>query len=279
MTTTDYISSVSLLPTRDFLEYVARKQWGTEASYGVGISTITPLFYSTTNSEWLCLNSESEFLTSPQGTVAIKNPFSYTRLESSPVFVALDNLSIPSNKLNNAKSLFLFREVGGVKQVVNASNYAKTNITTAPLIDCFSRECLTWFSSSVDWFAGFGFSSQSLTSFVVNDDGIILSKSSDVLSGIIESSTANVSYTNIQVLNTVSTLTPWVSLQLSTGVSYISSPSLVDQANILFLYSVDKNNDSLVAFSYGYTTPLSQGVSYDMIVTDISFSSEDIVII
>lgn len=28
-------SSVSLLPTIEFLEYIAKKQWGSEASYGV----------------------------------------------------------------------------------------------------------------------------------------------------------------------------------------------------------------------------------------------------
>jgi hypothetical protein len=146
-------------------------------------------------------------------------------------------------------------------------------------LDCFSRECLTWFSSDVDWFTGFGVSSQSLASFVVNDDGIILTKSSDLLETIIENSTASLPYTSISILNTISELTPWVSLQLSTGVSYISQPELTDQANTLFIYSVDSNADSLIAFSYGFTAPLSQGISYDMIITDISFSSEDIVII
>jgi hypothetical protein len=35
MTSPDYVSSISLLPTVDFLEYIAKKQWGSEASYGV----------------------------------------------------------------------------------------------------------------------------------------------------------------------------------------------------------------------------------------------------
>jgi hypothetical protein len=143
-------------------------------------------------------------------------------------------------------------------------------------LDCFSRECLTWFSSDVDWFTGFGVSSQSLASFVVDDNGIILTKSSDLLSGIITKSVTTVDYTNIQVVNTVSTFTPWVSIQLSTGVQYMGGDD--DKANILFLYSVDKDNDSLVAFAYGYTAPIST-VSYDTMVTDVSFNPEDIIII
>lgn len=281
ITNPSYISSVSLLPTVEFLELVAKKQWGSTVSYGLGISTTVPLFGSTTNSEYLCLNSESEFLTSPVGTLSIKNPFVYTQPESSPVYIGYGNLSIPSAKLSRAKSLFLFRIGDDGNEVITVSNYDKkqNNITTAPPIDCFSRECLTWFSSTVDWFTGFGVSSQSLASFVVDDNGIILTKSSDLIPTIIDNSTASLPYTNIQVLNTVSSMTPWVSLQLSTGVNYISQPELTNQANILFIYSVDSNADSMVAFSYGFTAPLSQGVSYDMIITDISFSSEDIIII
>jgi hypothetical protein len=85
-----------------------------------------------------------------------------------------------------------------------------------------------------------------------------------------------VDYTNIQVLNTVSELTPWVSIQLSTGVQYMGSED--DKANILFLYSVDKDNDSLVAFAYGYTAPIST-ISYNMMITDVSFDSKDIITI
>jgi hypothetical protein len=131
---------------------------------------------------------------------------------------------------------------------------------------------MTWFSSNVDWFTGFGVSSQSLASFVVDDNGIILTKSSDILAGVIPESVTTVDYTNIQVLNTVSELTPWVSIQLSTGVQYMGSED--DKANILFLYSVDKDNDSLVAFAHGYTAPIST-VDYNMMITDISFNSED----
>jgi len=277
MTTTDYISSISLLPTVDFLEYIAKKQWETEASYGVGFSTIPPLFYSTTNSEWLCLNSESEFLESPQGTAAIKNPFSYTRPESSPVLVSFNDLSIPSNKIVKAKSLFLFRIGDNGSEVISVSNYDKNpdNITTAPLLDCFSRECLSWFSSDVDWFTGFGYSSQTLISLIVNNEGVITVKSDDILRGIIDNSTTEIPHTNIQILGSVSTLSPWVSIQLSTGVSLINTE---DKANILFLYSVDKNNDSLVSFAYGYTSPEGQGINYDKIVTQVSFNSEIIII-
>ena len=276
-TTTDYVSSVSMLPTIEFLELVAKKQWDSTVSYGLGISTIVPMFHSTTNSEWLCLNSESEFLESPKGTISIKNPFAYTRPESSPVYIGYNDISIPSAKANKAKSLYLFRiDEDGKNEVIMVSNYDKKpdNITSAPPIDCFSRECLTWFSSDVDWFIGFGVSSQSLASFVVDDNGIILSKSGDILSGVISKSVTTVDYTNIQVVNTVSTFTPWVSMQLSTGIQYLGAEE--DKANILFLFSVDKNDDSLVAFAHGYTSPTVQ--SYDKIVTDVSFNSGIIII-
>ena len=268
-----------MLPTLEFLELVAKKQWDSSASYGLGISTIVPMFHSTTNSEWLCLNTEAEFLEAPIGTISIKNPFAYTRPESSPVYIGYNDISIPSAKANKAKSLYLFRiDEDGKNEVIMVSNYDKKdqNVTTAPPIDCFSRECMTWFSSDVDWFTGFGVTSQSLASFVVDDNGIILTKSSDLLSGLITKSVTTVDYTNIQVVNTVSTFTPWVSMQLSTGVQYVGGDD--NKANIMFLYSVDKDNDSLVAFAYGYTAPIST-ISYDIMVTDVSFNSEDIIII
>ena len=279
-TTTDYVSSVSLLPTIEFLELVAKKQWDSSASYGLGISTIVPMFHSTTNSEWLCLNTEAEFLEAPIGTISIKNPFAYTRPESSPVYVGYNDISIPSAKANKAKSLYLFRiDEDGKNEVIMVSNYDKKpdNVTSAPPIDCFSRECMTWFSSDVDWFTGFGVTSQSLASFVVDDNGIILTKSSDLLSGLITKSVTTVDYTNIQVINTVSELTPWVSVQLSTGVQYMGSED--DKANILFLFSVDKDNDSLVAFAHGYTAPGKQGFLYDIIETQIYFDSSEIIVI
>ena len=279
-TTTDYVSSVSMLPTLEFLELVAKKQWDSDVSYGLGISTIVPMFHSTTNSEWLCLNSESEFLESPNGTISIKNPFAYTRPESSPVYIGYNDISIPSAKANKAKSLYLFRiDEDGKNEVIMVSNYDKKpdNVTTAPPIDCFSRECLTWFSSDVDWFTGFGVTSQSLASFVVDDNGIILTKSSDLLSGLITKSVTTVDYTNIQVVNTVSTFTPWVSMQLSTGVQFVGTED--DKANILFLFSVDKDNDSLVAFAHGYTAPVKNNMYYDRIILDVLFSDDEIVII
>lgn len=274
-----YIPLITMFPTVEFLGDIAKKQWGTENSYGVGFSTIVPLFGSTTNSEWLCLNSESEFLENTWGTVSIKNPFAYTRTESSPIYVGYNDVTISSNKIKGAKSLFLFRIGEDKNEIVTVSNYDKkqSNITTAPPIDCFSRECLTWFSSDVDWFTGFGISSQSLAPFIVDDDGIILSKSSDILAGVIPESVKTVDYTNIQVINTVSTLTPWVSMQLSTGIQFLNSAS--DDINLLFLYSVGENNDSMVAFCHGYTAPFSQGIGYGTIITDISFNSEDIIII
>jgi hypothetical protein len=279
-TTTDYVSSVSLLPTIEFLELVAKKQWDSSASYGLGISTIVPMFHSTTNSEWLCLNTEAEFLEAPIGTISIKNPFAYTRPESSPVYVGYnDSVKIDKNKINKAKSLFLFRIGDEQNEIITVSNYDKTdrNVTTAPPLDCFSRECMTWFSSDVDWFTGFGVTSQSLASFVVDDNGIILTKSSDLLSGLITKSVTTVDYTNIQVVNTVSTFTPWVSMQLSTGVQYVGGDD--NKANILFLFSVDKDNDSLVAFAHGYTAPIFLSPAYDTIETYIYFDSSEIIVV
>jgi hypothetical protein len=279
-TTTDYVSSVSMLPTVEFLELVAKKQWDSTVSYGLGISTIVPMFHSTTNSEWLCLNTEAEFLNSPIGTVSIKNPFAYTRPESSPVYVGYNDISIPSAKANKAKSLYLFRiDEDGINEVIMVSNYDKKpdNVTTAPPLDCFSRECMTWFSSDVDWFTGFGVSSQSLASFVVDDNGIILTKSSDILSGVIPESVTTVDYTNIQVINTVSKSSPWVSIQLSTGVQFLNSAS--DDINLLFVYSVDKDNDSLVAFAYGYTTPITSSLEYDLIESQVYFDKNEIIIL
>lgn len=271
-------SSVSLLPTIEFLEQIASVQFGTESSYGVGFSKLKPDFFSTTNSEYLCLNSESEFLTSSIENIKIKNPFEYSRSNSSPIHVAINNLSVKSKVLNNTKSIFLYRLNGANKEIITVSNFDKNpdNITTAPLIDCFSRECLTWFSSDIDWFVGFGESSQSLTSFVVNNEGVILTKSLDILDKIIPDSTKAINHTNIQVLNTVSTFTPWVEIQLSTGASLSSqlvesSKNNNDQANMIFLFSVE-NNDSMVAFAGEYTI-------YDSIKTKISFSSDDVIII
>jgi hypothetical protein len=279
-TTTDYVSSVSMLPTLEFLELVAKKQWDSSASYGLGISTIVPMFHSTTNSEWLCLNTEAEFLEAPIGTISIKNPFAYTRPESSPVYIGYNDISIPSAKANKAKSLYLFRiDEDGKNEVIMVSNYDKKpdNVTSAPPIDCFSRECMTWFSSDVDWFTGFGVTSQSLASFVVDDNGIILTKSSDLLSGLITKSVTTVDYTNIQVVNTVSTSTPWVSMQLSTGVQFVGTED--DKANILFLFSVDKDNDSLVAFAHGYAAPVKVRWGYDNIESQIYFDTSEIIII
>jgi hypothetical protein len=112
---------------------------------------------------------------------------------------------------------------------------------------------------------------------VVDDNGIILTKSSDILAGVIAESVTTVDYTNIQVINTVSELTPWVSIQLSTGVQFLNSAS--DDINLLFLYSVDKNNDSLVAFAHGYTAPITTALEYDLIESQVYFDKNEIVII
>lgn len=266
-------SSISLLPTIEFLEQIASIQLGTDVSYGVGFSTITPLFYSTTNSEWLCLNSEAEFLKSPQGTAAIKNPFDYARPESSPVFVALDDITISSNKLNRAKSLFLFRLDGTNKEILTVSNYSRLsdNITTAPPLDCFSRECLTWFSSSVDWFMGLGLN-ESLETITDGVNFAIVNKSEDLINSIVTSS-SKIPATLIESINIPSSNSPYVSIGFGSGIQYSG-----DGINTLFLYSVDTNNDSLVAFADNFDSNQTS-VYFSFIEVEFSFSPNNIVVI
>lgn len=284
-TTTDYVSSVSMLPTVEFLELVAKKQWDSTVNYGLGFSTITPLFGSTTNSEWLCFNSEAEFLENTRGTVAIKNPFAYTRPESSPVYIGYNDITISSSKLRGAKSLFLFRIGDGEdkNEVITVSNYGKMDkdTTTAPPIDCFSRECLTWFSSDVDWFTGFGQMPASLPILVVDNNGALLSKSEDIIEGLIDKSSVQIGVTSIQVINTVSELSPYVVIEFATGVGYSTEITTPTSPDTLFLFSVDKNNDSVVAFAYDYnnssTTP--DNLSFNSLTTKIYFDSQEIIVI
>lgn len=271
-TTPDYVSSVSLLPTLEFLELVGKKQWDSTVSYGLGISTIVTRFHSTTNSEWLCLNTEAEFLESPIGTISIKNPFAYTRPESSPVYVGYNDISIPPAKANKAKSLYLFRiDEDGKNEVIMVSNYDKKpdNVTSAPPIDCFSRECLTWFSSDVDWFIGFGNLSGSLDEIIDSENGIISEKSSSIINSKIESFPIN--YSNIQIVGSVSTLSPFVVIQLSTGVQY-NEPLSHD---IMFLY----NSDDIVSFAHQFDDMQSEIANNMIILTEVSWSSNDGIVI
>ena len=272
MTSPDYVSSISLLPTVDFLEYIAKKQWGSEASYGVGFSPIIPEFYSTTNSEWLCLNSESEFLTSPLGTAAIKNPFSYTRPESSPVFVALNDLRVKPTQIKNAKSLFLFRIGDNGNEVISVSNYDKNsdNTTTAPPLDCFSRECLSWFSSDNDWFTGFGNFSGSLSDLILDKEGVIITKSEDIINSLNYSTTQAISHTSIDFYEPT-TLAPYAFIRFGTGVIFEPQPDI----NTVFLFTVN-GDDSLVSFAHQGlgTSPINATIELS-----ISFKSTDIIII
>lgn len=270
MTSPDYVSSISLLPTVDFLEYIAKKQWGSEASYGVGFSPIIPEFYSTTNSEWLCLNSESEFLTSPLGTAAIKNPFSYTRPESSPVFVALNDLRVKPTQIKNAKSLFLFRIGANGNEVISVSNYDKNldNTTTAPPLDCFSRECLSWFPSTTEYFVGFG-NVGLLNELIIDDNGVVLTKSEDILSSIISGSIQPCPHSNIQVMGTASTLTPFVTIQLASTIEYSG-----DNFNLLFLY----DSNSIAAFVCQFEDNQTE-FNCPILLTEVRWNNSDLVII
>lgn len=264
-----------MLPTLEFLELVAKKQWDSGVSYGLGISTIVPMFHSTTNSEWLCLNTEAEFLEAPIGTVSIKSPFGYTRPESSPVYVGYnDSVRIGKNKINKAKSLFLFRIGDGQNEIITVSNYDKTdrNVTTAPPLDCFSRECMTWFSSDVDWFTGFGTLSGSLSELIVEDNGIVTNKSEDILTNLIPFSTKPVYYSNIS-FSTVTTLSPFIAIKFASEVEYVKTESTPDY-NILFLY----NSDSLVAFA-GDVVSENESFYSESLKTKVYFNSQEVIII
>lgn len=264
-------SSVSLLPTIEFLEQIASVQFGTESSYGIGFSKLKPEFFSTTNSEWLCLNSESEFLTSSIENVKIKNPFEYSRNDSSPVHIAVNELSVKSNVLSDTNSIFLYRLNGKNQEIITVSNYDKNpdNITTAPPLDCFSRECLSWFGSDIDWFVGFGDISGSLNKLEFGDNVIVISKSENILSSLIEGSEISCPYSNISVLGSITTLSPFVNIQFSTSAEYNQTPNY----NCIFLY----NSDNIVSFACQFEEP--QRASYNTIDLNISFSNDDIIII
>lgn len=260
-------SSVSLLPTIEFLEQIASVQFGTESSYGVGLSKLKPEFFSTTNSEWLCLNSESEFLTSSIENIKIKNPFEYPRNSSLPVHIAINNLSVKSKVLNNTNSVFLYRLNGKNQEIITVSNYDKNsdNTTTAPPLDCFSRECLNWFNTSIDWYIGIG--SDTLESLDVDGNIAIVSKSEDILNSLITSS----SKVPTEVSNKPSSDSPYVSVVFGTGIVYQG-----EAINSLFLYSVDED-DSLVAFAEQFKGQTS--IDFAFLDIEISFQSNQIIII
>lgn len=279
MTTTDYVSSVNLLPTIEFLENVSRTQWTTDTSYAIAFSTAPYRFFSTTNSEWVCLNSESELLGSKFGTASIKTNFNSSRPDSSPALLSFNDLKIPVKSVKNAQSVFLYRNDGQTEEIILNANFSKSgdNQTSAPLLDCFSRECMSWFSSEADYFIGFGSMSSSLSELIVNDDGVIISKSEDILSSLIPESTQSCPYTSIQIINTVSSLTPYVTIQFSTGVEYINTES-TPNPNIIFLFSV-KNSNSLVSFAGQYTAPQLTELSYSSIETKIYWQNQEVTII
>ena len=269
MTTSD---NISLLPTVDFLEHAAKKQWGANNDYGVGFSPVVPEFFSTTNSEWLCLNSESEFLASPLGTAAFKSPFNYTRPESSPTFVALDDISIEQRKIGKAKSLFLFRIGESQPEIITVSNYDKNpdNITTAPPLNCFSRECLSWFDTNNDWYVGLGLNNNSITILTDNSSGVIINDSNEITDDMVTSS-SKIPSTLIELVGLSSTSSPYVSVCFGSGIHYQGD------VNTMFLYSVN-GDDSLVAFA-GQFTKNQTSVEFSSIDIEISFQSTDTIIV
>lgn len=231
---------------------------------------------STTNPqpEWLCTNLEVEFLEAPLGTEAFKTAsFGYTRVETSPVFVAFDDISIDKGIASKTKSLFLFR-IGTASEIITVSNYDKEedNMTTAPPIDGFSRECLSWFSSDVDWLIGFGTISNSITSLIVEQDGIITTKSADLLDSIIPESTRVCNHSLIQISGSTTTETPFVTVSFETAIEF--SSTLPSPSNLVFLY----NSESTVALCAYFTAPIT-AFSYNKLETEIRWDSDSSTVI
>jgi hypothetical protein len=284
-TTTDYVSSVSLLPTVEFLETIPKRQWSTENDYYVSFSPIDPIFHFSENDEVICLGSESDFLESSYGDAKIKNPFAYTRPESSPVLSVYQTVRILNPK-QKPKSSFLYRKkTDGSKEVIlvsdsipSPSKSSDTNAIEAPLSDSFARECLSWFDSSADYFIGFGSISGDVGTIADGDSIAIISKSEDILAGAIDFSTASIPYTNIQVVNTVSALTPFVKIEMCTGVEYTQSGTSPNPS-FLFLYTVNSSSESVVSFLHDFKEQVTKDMLYGEVTTSISWSPQDIVII
>lgn len=268
---TDYASTITLLPTIEFLEYVNAQQM---RDLEIGFSPIIPQFFSSTNSEWLCLDSSSEFLKSP--TQKIKIDSSKTELinDQALYLFSADGKTIKKT----AKSAFLCRSTGTQKEVLLIGNFTPNgkNQTTAPPLDGFSRQCLSWFSSEVDYFIGFGSIATSLQLIEHEGDAIATSKSEDILEGLIPQSTQPCPYTSIQVVNAVSTNSPYVTIQFSTGVEYIATES-TPSFNVMFLFTVE-DDDSLVSFAHYFTSPQSV-ITYDKIKTTVHWDTQKVIII
>lgn len=262
MTSPDYITFASLLPTVEFLEYIANRQ---SEGLEVGVSPVFPVFYSSSNNEWICLNSESEFLSSPSQKVG-KTTAQLVDSSAMFVFSADGKLSRSS-----PKSVFSCRNSGSNREVLWVTNFDRVEEkqTTAPLIDCFSRECLSWFDTAADWFIGLGYQS-SLPSLIADDDGVITGSSSDILNSIITSS-PKISSTLIELSSLPSSDSPFVSVCFGSGVRYQG-----DAVNTLFLYSVD-GDDSVVAFASQFDNGQTS-VSFAFLEVEISFNKDVIII-
>jgi hypothetical protein len=106
-------------------------------------------------------------------------------------------------------------------------------------------------------------------------DGVnfaILNNSKQIIESIVTSS-SKIPSTIIEVINTPSTETPYVSIGFGSGIEYSGG-----DVNTIFLYSIDSNNDSLVAFADEFSqNQTSVYLSY--LGVDLSFQSNDIIII
>ena len=272
-----FSSSVSLIPTTDFLDEISHTQWSTESDYFVSFSPVELEFFASASNEVICLNSESELLNSGYGDVKIKNPFAYSRPESSPVLSVYQSSRylVPSRK---PKSIFLYRLTDSKsKEVILASNF-NTSPVEAPPLDAFPRECLSWFNSETDYFIGFGSYTDAIGTIADGDSVAVTALSSEILTGAIDFSTSAIPYTSIQVVNTISPLAPYVKIQFCTSVEYTLSET-APNPNFMFLYGTNSTGDSLVSFVYDFGEGATDDILFGAVTVDISWNPEDIVVI
>lgn len=278
-TTSDYAyaTSVSLIPTTEFLDKIARSQWATENEYYVGFSPVELDFFANSSSEVICLNLEADLLSSGYSDIKIKNPFAYSRPESSPVLSVYQSSRYlaPSQKPN---SIFLYRLTESKnKEIILASNCDK-NPTEAPPLDCFSRECLSWFNSETDYFIGFGSYTEGIATIAEGDSIAVSALSNEILEGIIDFSISSISHTSIQVVDTVSPITPYVKIQFCTSAEYTLSETSPNP-NFMLLYGIGSTGDSLVSFVYDFKGNATEDILFGEVTVQVSWNPEDIVII
>lgn len=265
--------NLTLIPTIEFLEYVSEINFSTENEYYIGFSTYPAEFCSTTNSEFLCLNDEKSLLSSIIKSFKITEKFKNQFNETIPILTTLNGLKILDKNIESSQSVFIYKSNGESEKIILNSNFNKDNenITTAPLLDCFSRECSEWFNSKVDWFIGFGTTNETLPVLVDDNNAIILSKSDEILNFLIIDSKKQINHTSINFTPPTES-TPFLTIEFCTGIEYIRTDTIPD-CNILFIF----NSNSIVSF--GGNVEKNDFHYYDSVKTKIYFENEEVIII